>query len=73
MNRNNNAGDLEYIINFRITRAFNYMGLTCLGKNELFKSQSAEVGRYDMTGGGCEASFPQSTNSLLFSERGGGK
>jgi hypothetical protein len=34
-------------------------------------SQSAEVGRYDMQGGGCEAPFPESTNRLFFSEGGG--
>jgi hypothetical protein len=72
MDTHNKVSDVEYFMKFRITRALNYKGLNCLG-NELFKSQSAEVGRYDMTGGGCEASFPESTNSLFISERGGGK
>ncbi len=73
MDANNKASDGEYFMKFRITRALNYKGLNCLGNNKLFKSQSAEVGRYDMTGGGCEASFPESTNGLFISERGGGK
>ena len=72
MDANNKASNAEYFMNFRITRALNYKGLNCLG-TKLFQSQSAEVGRYDMTGGGCEASFPESTNSLFISERGGGK
>lgn len=72
MDKNNRASDVEYFMKFRITRALNYKGLNCLGK-KLFQSQSAEVGRHDMTGGGCEASIPQIPMVSLFSERGGGK
>ncbi len=71
MNIYTNINDIGDAINFRITRALHYTGEKCLS-NELFMSQSAEVGRDDMTGGGSEASFPRSTNGLFFSGRGGG-